>query len=267
MSMKSTDSHDAALPFTDRVGLVTGAGSGIGRAVAHDLSQFGASVYIIDIDGDAARGVRDEIIAMGGAAVAVTADICDTSRVNEVVAQIGDDAGRIDILVNVAGFNAFATPEQTTREHWDSIIGVNLTGAWNVASAVMRIMMQRRYGRIVNIGSAAGMLGIPMAIPYTAAKHGVVGLTRALAVDLAPYNITVNCVAPGPIDSPLFRAQTGSDFLQQSIARIPLGRIGQPMDVARAVRFFASGDAEWITGTALPVDGGLVSVIRAHHWE
>jgi NAD(P)-dependent dehydrogenase (short-subunit alcohol dehydrogenase family) len=183
------------------------------------------------------------------------------------VAAVIDVFGAIDIAVNCAGLNRFAAPETIDDEMWRRLIAINLDGPWNVCSAVMPGMIARRSGRIVNVSSVAGVIGIPKAAPYAAGKHGVVGLTRALAIDLGPHGITVNCVAPGTTLTPLVEAATTATFKSEATRRTLLGRLGTPDDLAAAILFLASDSASWITGVVLPVDGGMTASIRSQHWE
>ena len=175
--------------------------------------------------------------------------------------------GAIDILVNCAGWNQFRSVEDYTQDYWQKIRAVNLDGPWNFCTAVMPAMMKQKSGKIVNISSAAGYLGVPNAAPYSTSKLGVIGLTRALAVDLARHNINVNCICPASIETPLLDEATGSKFKAAMIDRIPLGRLGKPVDISKAVLFLAGPDSDWITGVVLPVDGGLTCCLRAHHYE
>jgi 3-oxoacyl-[acyl-carrier protein] reductase len=228
--------------------------------------ERGARVAILDVQDELAAELA---LRLGGEASCrvETTDVTDPGAVRAAVASTIDAFSTVDIVVNCAGLNRFMQPEDVDDATWRRILAINLDGPWNVCSAVIPEMIRRRRGRIVNIGSAAGVLGIPKAVPYSTAKHGIVGLTRSLAVDLGPYNITVNCVAPGTTLTPLVEAATSETFKRLATERTPLARLGQPRDLAEAVLFLTSDRASWITGVVLPVDGGLTSVIRAHHWE
>lgn len=248
-----------------RAALVTGGASGIGAAIVRLLVSRGARVAILDLQTELAEAFAADLGA--DRVVALTADVTDAPGVRSAVDAATRALGPIDIAVNCAGLNRFADVRDVDDAFWRRILAINLDGPWNVCAAVMPGMIERRRGRIVNIGSAAGVLGIPKALPYSTAKHGIVGLTRALAVDLGPYGITVNCVAPGTTLTPLVEQATSQTFKDQATDRTPLARLGQPEDLAEAVAFLVSDRAAWITGVVLPVDGGMTAVIRAHHWE
>jgi NAD(P)-dependent dehydrogenase (short-subunit alcohol dehydrogenase family) len=261
-----TSSSDSRGEFDAKVAIVTGGASGIGAAIVELLMERGARVVILDLQTDLAESLATRL---GGEAVCrvETTDVTDPDAVRAAVASTIAAFSTVDIAVNCAGLNRFMSPEDVDDATWRRILSINLDGPWNVCSAVIPEMVRRQSGRIVNIGSAAGVLGIPKAVPYSTAKHGIVGLTRSLAVDLGPHNITVNCVAPGTTLTPLVEAATSETFKRLATERTPLARLGQPRDLAEAVLFLASDRASWITGVVLPVDGGLTSVIRAHHWE
>ena len=249
-----------------RVALVTGGASGIGAAIVRLLAERGARVAILDLQADPAAALADEL---GGPerVVAHAADVTDVDAVRGAVNATAGALGPIDIAVNCAGLNRFADIRDVDHELWRRIMAINLDGPWNVCSAVLPGMIKLGRGRIVNIGSAAGVLGIPKALPYSTAKRGIVGLTRSLAVDVGPFGITVNCVAPGTTLTPLVESATSQTFKDEATRRTPLGASGDPEDLAEAVAFLMSDRARRITGVVLPVDGGLTAVIRAHHWE
>lgn len=251
----------------EKIAIVTGSGSGIGEEIAAEFARQGARVAIADINAPAAQRVVEKIERSSGKAMVLEVDICDPQKVKAAAARVVEAFGTIDILVNCAGFNQFVAVEDVTPELWERIRSINLDGSWNFASAVLPVMMKRRRGKIINIGSAAAVKAIPKALPYVVSKHAIVGLTRALAVDLGPYNINVNCICPGPVETPLLEKSTSATFQQQIAATLPLGRLGKPSDIAQAAVFLASSASDWITGVVLPADGGLVSCVRAHHWE
>lgn len=252
--------------FDGRVVLVTGGASGIGEAVVRSFVRAGARVAVLDLQDAKASALAADL---GGPdrCIPVLTDVTDPDAVRSAVEAVIAAFGTVDVAVNCAGLNRFAAPETIDDALWQRLIAINLDGPWHVCSAVMPEMMRRRRGRIVNVGSAAGVLGIPKAVPYSAAKHGIVGLTRSLAVDLGPYGITVNCVAPGTTLTPLVESATSETFKAEATKRTLLGRLGTPDDLAAAILFLASDDASWITGVVLPVDGGMTASIRSQHWE
>ena len=249
------------------VAIVTGGASGIGRAICHEFAEQGATIVILDFDAEGGQEAATEIDATYGNAIAARADVTDFAQVREVAEKTARDYGTVDILVNCAGWHKFAKAQDYTIEDWQKIRSINLDGQWNCCQSVMPYMIKQNRGKIINIGSAAAILAIPKAAPYSIAKHAVVGLTRALAVDLASYNINVNCICPAAIDTPLLRKETKPAFIDGMVNSIPMGRIGKLSDISKAALFLASGDSDWITGVILPVDGGLTCCIRAHHYE
>lgn len=253
-----------------RVAIVTGGASGIGAAIVLAFLAEGSSVAIFDIDEVGAAGLARELENEPGSAGRVRAyrvDVTDTASVAAAVAAAVDHFKTISTVVNCAGLNRFAAPEDIGPDQWRRILAINLDGPWNVCSAALSELKRHGSGRIVNISSAAGLLGIPKAAHYTSAKHGLIGLTRALAVDLGPHNITVNCICPGTTLTPLVEAASSETFKVEAARRMPLGRLGRPEDIANAAVFLASDRASWITGATLAVDGGMTACIRAQHWE
>ena len=251
--------------LTGKVAIVTGGASGIGEETCTQFANAGAKIAIADINADRGQSVVQALESSGGQAILLHVDIRDRKRVDKAVETALGTFGAIDILVNCAGFNEFRMPEEVTQDYWEELRSVNLDGTFHFCHAVMPQMMKQQSGKVINIGSVGAVLGYPMAIPYIASKHGVVGLTRALAVDLGPYGINVNCICPGPIWTPLFEEQTDKAFQEGILRRTPLGRLGKPADIAAAALFLASGSSDWITGAILPVDGGIVTSVRAKH--
>jgi NAD(P)-dependent dehydrogenase (short-subunit alcohol dehydrogenase family) len=245
--------------------VVAGGASGIGRAVVSTLATAGAAVVILDRDAEAATNVAAEQTEAAQQVAAVRADVTDRASVAAAVEEI-TSGGPVTSLVNCVGVNRFRSPEQVDGAEWDDLVAVNLTGAWNLVSGFLPHLTTED-SAIVLVSSVAGISGIPKAAPYTAAKHGIVGLTRALALDLGPQGVTVNAICPGVIGTPLLLAATTETFRREALDRTPLRRLGRPEDVAAMITFLVSPNARWITGTVLPVDGGLTCGIRSSHWE
>jgi 3-oxoacyl-[acyl-carrier protein] reductase len=241
--------------MTGRVALVTGASRGIGRAIAKRLAAEGATV-VAAARGDHAQHVVSDIASSGGQADAVSLDVTDEADVSRVVTGAVERWGRLDILVNNAGITRDQLMLRMKRDDWDAVLATNLTGAFSCAHAVLKTMVKQRFGRIVNVTSVVGQAGNPGQANYAASKAGLIGLTKALALEVASRNITVNAVAPGLIDTDMTRA-LADGARQEWAARIPLKRLGTPDDVAAAVVFLASNEAAYITGHVLAVNGGM----------
>ncbi len=238
----------------DRVILVTGSGSGIGEGIATRLAANGAKVIINDIDLAKAENVAHRLRENGFEAIGLQADITNTEQVNQMVDTIINHYQRIDGLVNNTGVVRDNLILKMPEEDFDFVLNVNLKGAWICSKAVLGQMKQQEYGRIVNISSRAWLGQIGQS-NYSASKGGLVSLTRALALEFAKFNITVNCIAPGLIDTPLIRSLK-PEVQQNLIKAQPTPIIGQPTDVANTVLFFTSEEARYITGQVLHVDGG-----------
>ena len=238
-----------------RVALVTGASRGIGRAIARSLASSGATV-VAAARGDHAQAVVDEIRGAGGAAEAVPLDVTDAAGIGAAVAGALDRHGRIDILVNNAGVARDQLMLRMRREDWDTVLATNLTAAFTTVQAVLKPMLKQRHGRIVNITSVVGQAGNAGQANYAASKAGLVGFTKAVALEVASRNVTVNAVAPGLIDTDMTRAMT-ADAQAGWAERIPLRRLGTPEEVAAAVLFLAADEASYITGQVLAVNGGM----------
>jgi len=243
--------------LTGKVALVTGASRGIGRAIALHLAESGADVAVNYAGSEnAAQEVVELIEAMGRKAVKLRADVSLSQEADDLVKQTIEIFGKIDILVNNAGITRDNLIMRMKEEEFDQVIATNLKGVFNCVKAVTRPMMKQRSGRIINISSVVGVLGNPGQANYVAAKAGVIGLTKATARELASRGITVNAVAPGFIETDM-TDKLPADVRESMQKQIPLERLGQPEEIAKAVRFLASDDAAYMTGQTLHVDGGM----------
>jgi 3-oxoacyl-[acyl-carrier protein] reductase len=238
-----------------RVALVTGAGSGIGEATARRFVAEGAVVAVNDVDAERTRAVAGALEKEGGRALAVPADVTRRHEVEAMVARVVGELGRLDVLINNAGINRDAMSHKMTEEQWDQVLAVNLKGTFLCAQAALPKMRERGWGRVVNT-SSIGSLGNIGQANYAASKAGVIGLTRTLALEYAKYGVTVNCVAPGAVLTPML-AGVPAAIREKITAQIPMGRIADPAEIAGVHAFLASEDAGFITGQVLFVDGGM----------
>jgi 3-oxoacyl-[acyl-carrier protein] reductase len=239
-----------------QVALVTGAARGLGRCIAQTLAACGAKVACIDVNVESLADTVAGIRAAGGTAEPIACDVTDSNRVGEVVDEVVKLWGTLQILVNNAGITRDNVIVRMKDEQWDAVININLRGTFLFTRAAARPMMKNRQGRIINIASVSGLMGNPGQVNYSASKAGVIGLTRTVARELASRNVTVNAVAPGFIATDM-TAKLGEDIIEAVKKEIPLGRMGDPQDVADAVLYLASDAASFITGHVLTVDGGL----------
>ena len=243
------------MSLNDRVALITGAGQGIGAAIAHRFAREGAVVVCADIKLESVQATTESIRSAGGKAEAEVVDVADKAQVEALVSRVVAAHDRLDILINNAGITRDALAMRMKEEDWDLVMRVNLRGTFLPSQAVIRPMRKRRWGRIVNTSSIAA-LGNAGQANYSASKGGVISLTRTLALELASSGITVNCVAPGAITTPMLET-VPEEIRAKFIERIPLGRFGTPDDVASAHLFFCSDLADYITGQVLFIDGGM----------
>jgi 3-oxoacyl-[acyl-carrier protein] reductase len=238
----------------NQVALVTGASRGIGKAIALELARHGAKVIGTATSDAGAEAISAYLAEFGGKGMVL--NVTDPQQCGDIVEDIGKNVGPITILVNNAGITKDQLAMRMKDEDWDSVIATNLSAVGRLSRAVLRGMMKAKGGRIINITSVVGSSGNPGQMNYAAAKAGVAGMTRALAREIGSRNITVNCVAPGFIDTDMTKA-LGEGQHEALLGQIPLGRLGQPEDIAHAVAFLASPLAAYITGTTLHVNGGM----------
>ena len=236
--------------LADRVAVVTGAGQGIGREIARSLRAYGANVVLVDIDGDAAKAAAEDVGGLG-----LACDVTSEDQMRAVVADTMGEFGRLDVFVNNAGITRDASLKKMTVDQFDTVVTVHLRGTWLGVREASAVMREAKSGSIVNISSLSGKSGNPGQTNYSAAKAGIVGLTKAAAKELAHHNVRVNAVQPGLIRTPMTAAMPPEVFAEREAA-VPMKRAGEPAEVAGAVVFLASDLASYITGTVIEVGGG-----------
>lgn len=243
--------------LNDRIAIITGSGRGLGAATALRMAHEGAHLVINDISGDAAKSTAAEIEKLGRRVLISSHDVSNAAEANALVDEVKKVFGRVDILVNNAGITRDSMLHKLTEEKWDEVIRVNLKGPFNMGQACAKNMMENKYGKIVNLASIAWLGNIGQS-NYSASKAGVVGLTRTWALELARYQINVNAVAPGLIDTQMTQA-IPAEVKEKFIGKIPMRRIGKPEDIAAIICFLSSDEANYVTGQCIQVDGGLTT--------
>jgi 2-hydroxycyclohexanecarboxyl-CoA dehydrogenase len=249
--------------MSNRVALVTGGGQGIGQGISTTLGAKGFQVAIADLNIETAQATANSITEAGGTAIAVRADVTDTESVRAAVKTVTDELGPIEIAVNNAGWDDFMNFLDTDEDFWDRILDINFKGALRVVQAVVPGMVERGWGRVINIGSDAGRVGSSLEAVYSGAKGGIIAFTKTLAREVATKGVTANTVCPGPTDTPALRAfahnagQDAEKVISGMTRAVPMRRLAEPTDIAAAVAFFASDETGYITGQTLSVSGGL----------
>jgi 2-hydroxycyclohexanecarboxyl-CoA dehydrogenase len=247
----------------NRVAFVTGGAQGIGQGISENLGANGFRVAIADLNVEAAQSTAKRITDAGGQAIAVPIDITDAESVRGAVKTVVAELGEIEIVVNNAGWDDFMPFLNTSEDFWDKILDINFKGALRVCQAVVPGMVERKFGRVINIGSDAGRVGSSLEAVYSGAKGGIIAFSKTLAREVATKGVTVNTVCPGPTDTPALRkfADSSGEDADKVIGgmtrSVPMKRLARPSDIAAAVAFFASDAAEYITGQTLSVSGGL----------
>lgn len=245
------------MSLAGRVAIVTGAGQGIGRAIAEALARHGADVAVADVDAGRSQDTVNAIVGLGRRALNLKVNVANWDDVKAMADQVLKDWGKIDILVNNAGVTRDGLLVRMKEEDWTLVLQVNLNGTFHCTKAVIQAMSRQRYGRIVNIASIVGVMGNAGQANYAASKAAVIGFTKTVAREYASRQVTVNAVAPGFIDTAMTQGLP-AEVREGLLKQIPLSRLGQPSDVAEAVRFLASEEAGYITGQVLHVNGGML---------
>ena len=240
----------------NRVALITGAGQGIGRAIAIKCAKEGASVFLAEWNRETGEKTAEEIKDVGGEAHCFSVDVANPEQVAAMIGEVKAKAGKLDILINNAGFDRPAGILKITIEDWDAVLGVHLKGTMITSRAATPLMREQNYGRIVNISSVYAKSGGKGELAYSAAKAGIIGFTKSLAKEVGKYNITVNAILPGLTETPTIQQFMAPKYKDLIIAETPLGRMAQPEEIAAPVAFLASEEASFITGACLEVSGG-----------
>jgi 2-hydroxycyclohexanecarboxyl-CoA dehydrogenase len=248
--------------MTNRIAFVTGAGSGIGREISKTLALRSMTIVVADIHSNNAEESVSMIKKNGGEAVAINCDVTSLESVRNAVKESVDIFGKIDVLVNNAGWDKVEPFLKSEPDTWKRIVDINLMGQIHTCKEILPVMIENGYGKVVNIASDAARVGSSGEAVYSAAKGGVVALTKTLAREMARHKININCVAPGPSDTPMFQEiGTYNEGIKTALEKaIPFRRLAQPEDIAGAVAYFTSEDAKFVTGQTLSVSGGLTMV-------
>ena len=256
------------MELSGQVAIVTGGGRGIGRATALELAKLGADVVVAELDKAGAERTAGEVKALGRRSAAVPTDVTVRADLARMVERARGEFGRIDILINNAGIYRAAAPLDVTEEHWDAVLDINAKAVFFATQAVLPVMIAQKRGAIVSLASMAGKIGSRTNLPYNASKAAVISMTKSLALAHAADGIRVNCVCPGFVETDMWTkvatdqgallGMSAEEFTRQRASQVPLGRMERPEDVAHVICFLASPRAEYMTGQALSVDGGLV---------
>jgi NAD(P)-dependent dehydrogenase (short-subunit alcohol dehydrogenase family) len=252
-----------AMRLEGKVAIVIGGASGMGETISHLFAREGAAVAIADVNEASAIRVANAVAPEQGRSRAYRLDVVQPEQVADVFATVSRDLGAIDILVNASGLSQFKPTTEITPDDLRRTVDVNLIGVFYACQEAGRAMIPRRSGKIVNFGSTAGIAGVPYMAHYTAAKHGVVGLTKSLAVEWGKYNVNVNCICPGATETPMFVNTLSPEAREQRVKRIPLQRFGKTSDQANTALFLASSDSDYLTGSIVCVDGGASAISPA----
>lgn len=245
------------MEFENKVAIITGAGKGIGQGIALAFAREGARIAIVDVDMEAMAKTTQEIISLGTKSIAIPSDVTNAIQVQHMVEETLKSFGTLDILINNAGIGTTTMVEDTPEQEWRRVIDVNLTGVFLCSKAVLPTMKAKRKGKIISVSSTAGKrISYNGGASYTASKEAVIGFTRHLAYEVAPYGINVNCICPGPTITPLYHQIALPETIRERLRIIPKGRFCTPEDLAQAVLFLASDKADMICGVALDIDGG-----------
>jgi NAD(P)-dependent dehydrogenase (short-subunit alcohol dehydrogenase family) len=254
--------------FENQVVVITGAANGIGKACAQRFAQEGAFVACLDVTDELNQAIAEEVRSLGTGAIALHCDVTDPESIKAAVDTVMEKWGRVDVLVASAGIYTGAPLVEVSLKQWSRLIDINLTGVFLSNQAVAPIMMKQKSGSIINISSMAGKTSWPASAEYSASKSGVIGLTRSVAMELAPYGATANSVCPGNTLTDMVRSvagkvgemdgMTGEEWLQMRANDCPMKRLAEPWEMAGVVAFLASEDSRYLTGQAIEVDGGLI---------